>query len=77
MEKGGCGKRFCTDHRYEKVLIEHDSESKMTYVNDIQCCIVCGPTLEEDIKINTRINCFTNCGCTLTIILIIFIIIMT
>ena len=73
MKTGGCGKRFCLDHRYEKVLVHYDSESKNTYVNEIQCCVVCGPTLEEDIKINTRIGCASNFCCTLTILLIVLI----
>jgi hypothetical protein len=73
QKHGGCGKRYCENHAYHKdALVVSRSSGRSHHVHHFDCCIQCGPELDQDIIANNRcrrIICFVNFFILLAIIL--------
>ena len=61
---GGCGRRYCYQHRYEKVVPWHKSSLA------VMCCTNCGAEFDEDIEKNGKYYRKMGCCCILGFIAI-------
>ena len=65
VNKGGCGRRFCNDHSYSRLLVSRDDKGNVTGAETVSACVACSRALEQDIKANIKTACWINCGITM------------
>ncbi len=70
-KSGGCGKRFCYQHKYEKVQTIRGKHQTYTVMH--QCCQDCGEEMEADFEANRSTQCYASLICILCFITISFI----
>ena len=79
-DKGGCGRRFCTDHSYSQLLVSRDDKGNIMGAETVSACVACSKALEQDIKANIKTAGWIKCACGLlpcVIIAIVMLSIMT
>ena len=62
---GGCGRRYCKDHRHKRVDWHHSSNhdddgrvSSTTTTKEVnKCCVACTEQMEDDIAANRKCCC--------------------